>query len=109
MRRLARRLQTRLGRVELTAQEQSCSILPSLNSRRSRKYDRRVAIGINMSTSAREDLRVLDLVDGIPTLHPFTDETLAWSVEFSDLLQSFAEALSTPLARSDDISDYLPS
>jgi len=51
----------------------------------------------------------LDLVEGIPPLHPFTDETLAWSVEFSDLLQSFSEALSTPLARSDDISDYLPS
>ena len=58
---------------------------------------------------ARQDLRVLDLVDGIPSLHPFTDETLAWSVEFSDLLQSFSEALSTPLARSDDVSDYLPS
>ena len=57
----------------------------------------------------RRELRILDLDDGIPALHPFTDETLAWSVEFSDLLQSFAEALSTPLARSDDIADYLPS
>ncbi len=57
----------------------------------------------------RNELRLLDLVEGIPPLHPFTDETLAWSVEFSDLLQSFSEALSTPLARSDDISDYLPS
>jgi RES domain-containing protein len=57
----------------------------------------------------RNELRILDLVDGIPMLHPFTDETLAWSVEFSDLLQSFADALSTPLARSDDIAEYLPS
>jgi RES domain-containing protein len=55
------------------------------------------------------ELRILDLADGIPVLHPFTDDTLAWSVEFSALLQSFAEALSTPLARSDDIADYLPS
>jgi hypothetical protein len=58
---------------------------------------------------ARRDLRILDLINGIPALHPFTDETLAWSVEFSDLLRSFAEALSTPLARSDDVADYLPS
>jgi RES domain-containing protein len=55
------------------------------------------------------ELRVLDLVDGIPCLHPFSDDTLAWSVQFTDLLQSFAEALSTPLARNDDITDYLPS
>ena len=57
----------------------------------------------------RRELRILDLVDGIPSPHPFTDETLAWSVQFSHLLQSFAEALSTPLARGDDIADYLPS
>ena len=55
------------------------------------------------------ELRVLDLADGIPCLHPFSDDTLAWSVQFTDLLQSFAEALSTPLARNDDITDYLPS
>jgi RES domain len=42
-----------------------------------------------------------------PLFIPFTDETLAWSVGFSELLQSFAEALSKPLARSDDINDYL--
>jgi RES domain-containing protein len=58
---------------------------------------------------SRRELRILDLIDGIPEVHPFTDETLAWSVQFSDLLHSFGEALSTPLARSDDTKDYLPS
>jgi hypothetical protein len=58
---------------------------------------------------ANRDLRILDLVDGIPAAHPFTDETLAWSVEFPELVQSFAEALSAPLARSDDTNNYLPS
>lgn len=55
------------------------------------------------------DTKVLDLVDGIPEPNPFTDETLAWSVQFAELLYSFADALSTPLARSDDVDDYLPS
>ena len=41
--------------------------------------------------------------------NPFTNESLAWYVQFNELLSSFAEALSTPLARSDDINDYLPS
>lgn len=57
----------------------------------------------------RENLRLLDLVDGIPQLNPFTQESLAWYVEFNELLRDFAEALSTPLARSDDVADYLPS
>jgi len=51
----------------------------------------------------------LDLVDGIPRINPFTEESLAWYVEFNQLLGRFAEALSTPLARSDDIADYRPS
>jgi hypothetical protein len=88
------------------------AVLYSAESEHTAVSEVRPARGYWVSTCqlrAREGLRLLDLVDGIPSLHPFTDETLAWSVEFSDLLQSFSEALSTPLARSDDISDYLPS
>jgi RES domain-containing protein len=54
------------------------------------------------------DCMVLDLVNGI-RLNPFKNENLAWFARLADLLGAFAEALSTPLARSDDIEDYLPS
>lgn len=55
------------------------------------------------------DARILDLVDGIPIPNPFTNESLAWYVQFAELLRSFAEVLATPLARQDDVQDYLPS
>jgi hypothetical protein len=87
-------------------------VLYSAESEQTAVSEVRPARGFWISTCqlrTREELRLLDLVDGIPPLHPFSDETLAWSVQFSDLLRSFAEALSTPLARSDDIADYLPS
>jgi len=92
----------RAGRVLLYAAEAELTAISEV----------RPARGFWVSTCQvrpRENLRLLDLVDGIPKLNPFTQESLAWYVEFNELLRDFAEALSTPLARSDDIADYMPS
>lgn len=92
----------RAGRVVLYAAESELTAVSEV----------RPARGYWVSTCqirTRKALRLLDLVDGIPRINPFTKESLAWYVEFNELLGRFAEALSTPLARSDDIADYRPS
>jgi hypothetical protein len=92
----------RAGRVVLYAAESELTAVSEI----------RPARGYWVSTCqvrTRNALRLLDLVDGIPRINPFTTESLAWYVEFNELLGKFAEALSTPLARSDDIADYRPS
>lgn len=94
------------------ANRQGNVVLYCAESEKTAVAEARPARGYWVSTCrlrVRRQLRVLDLVDGIPVPAPFTDETLAWSVQFWDLLRSFAEALSTPLARADDLADYLPS
>ena len=54
-------------------------------------------------------VKVLDLGDTIPEPNPFTTEQLAYQMEHVELLNSFSWALSKPLERTDDVSEYRPS
>jgi hypothetical protein len=57
----------------------------------------------------RRDLRILDLGKPIESPNPFTADPLRYWLEFTELLNSFAWALSKPLERADNNSDYIPS
>jgi hypothetical protein len=57
----------------------------------------------------RKNLHILDLGKPIESPNPFTTDQLSYWLEFIELLNSFAWALSKPLERADDISDYIPS
>ena len=58
---------------------------------------------------ASVELRLLDLVNGLPEVNPFESESPLYDSEFAELMRAFAEELSRPLIRADDPTDYLPS
>lgn len=58
---------------------------------------------------ANRELKVLDLVMPPPPLNPFTEPDLALTVELYELFLAFGKDLATPLRRSDDVTEYLPS
>lgn len=94
------------------ANRQGKSVLYCAEDEQTAVAEVRPALGHWVSTCQlrlRDETTILDLVDGIPVPNPFTNESLAWYVQFTELLASFAEALSTTLARDDDINDYVPS
>jgi hypothetical protein len=55
------------------------------------------------------EIRILDLVAEAELPNPFTNDSVAYFVELSDLLSAFAEELSKPLRARDDLTDYIPS
>lgn len=57
----------------------------------------------------KRDLRLLDLFKERPPINPFTDTTLADTLELYSLFDAFSLDLSTPLDRGDDPTAYLPS
>jgi len=57
---------------------------------------------------ARRDLSLLDRDHRAPEPNPFVEEHLRYEVEFSELLDAFAEELGRPLRRDDKPADYRP-
>jgi len=56
-----------------------------------------------------QELRIVDLSTTPDWPNPFATEHLSYEIEFSSLLEAFAEELAKPLRRRDDVADYLPS
>jgi RES domain len=57
----------------------------------------------------KRDLKLLDLVMKQPDVNPFTTPNLILTVELRELFRAFGKDLASPLRRSDDITEYLPS
>ena len=55
------------------------------------------------------ELRVLDLRSRHPPLNPFIEESLRYKLELHEVLRDFGQELATPLRRTDNPADYLPS
>lgn len=54
-------------------------------------------------------LRLVDLHKPVRLSNPFDDRCPQYELELQHLLQAFAEELSRPLRRTDDVREYLPS
>lgn len=58
---------------------------------------------------ATKEIRLLDLCTHRPPLNPFAEGSLRYELELRDVLRDFAQELATPLRRTDNPADYLPS
>ncbi len=68
--------------------------------------------GLNVSVAtmrSTRELRVLDLRKSRPPLNPFLKGSLRYELELREVLRDFGQELSTPLRRTDNPADYLPS
>jgi hypothetical protein len=55
------------------------------------------------------ELRVLDLCKRLPPFNPFLEGSLRYELELREVLRDFSRELATPLRRTDNPADYLPS
>jgi hypothetical protein len=92
----------RQGKVVLYAADQEATAVAETGPARGFQ----VSVG---QLRVRKDLHFLDLGKPIQSPNPFDADPLRYWLEFTELLNSFAWALSKPLERADDTSDYIPS
>jgi RES domain-containing protein len=69
---------------------------------------RGLIVSVATMRSTRE-LRVLDLCKRRPPLNPFLEGSLRYELELREVLRDFSQELATPLRRTDNPADYLPS
>ena len=65
-----------------------------------------VSVGTLRTT---KELRLLDLCARRPPVNPFVEGSLRYELELRDVLRDFSQELATPLRRTDNPADYLPS
>jgi len=58
---------------------------------------------------ATKEIRLLDLCTHRPPVNPFAEGSLRYELELRDVLRDFGQELATPLRRTDNPADYLPS